>query len=115
MGGEVVPDMSAILDTHYNKQTGRLQTYHLQVPDCCHRDFTEMPPLIDTCDTQRVEEILEQWIEHSEPFILVGPEGKHVDHVLCHDLCLHTQDEPRCNIDQSALCVVIFITFLCCW
>ena len=47
----------------------------LQVPDCQYKDFSEQPPLISTCDTQRVRDLLNPWISRSEPFVLVGPEG----------------------------------------
>ena len=62
MGNEQVPDMSAILDTHFSEKTHRLETYQLQVPDCNYKDFVERPPLVSTCDTQRVQVLLRKVI-----------------------------------------------------
>lgn len=41
---------------------------------CCRRDL-ETGKIIDTVSVQRAAAMIRPWIEHMEPFILVGPEG----------------------------------------
>lgn len=64
--------LDKLLPVHYYQY---IDSLFIQVPDCNYKDFSEQPPLISTCDTQRVRDLLDPWISKLEPFVLVGPEG----------------------------------------
>ncbi|KAM8977653.1 cytoplasmic dynein 2 heavy chain 1 [Pelodytes ibericus] len=77
---ESPPDPHKPLDTYYNANTGRLDSYVLEKADhLTIEDFSnpQALPVIRTPDIQRGLDYFKPWLgsETQQPFILVGPEG----------------------------------------
>jgi hypothetical protein len=72
--GERPPDVSAPLDCHVSA-SGRLESFVTPNYDgaLVKRDL-ETRKIIDTVSVQRTAAMIRPWVEHMEPFILVGPE-----------------------------------------
>ncbi|XP_053400577.1 cytoplasmic dynein 2 heavy chain 1-like [Mercenaria mercenaria] len=84
---ETPPDSRRPLDTYYDEDMGRLQTYSLEIqtfvrgtavdlsPD--HFNNSTSLPVIRTSDVQRAMDFFSPWLapDNKQPFILVGPEG----------------------------------------
>ena len=66
---------------------------------CCRRDL-ETGKIIDTVSVQRAAAMIRPWIEHMEPFILVGPEGCGKSMLISHMVRypVITVPHPRCLV-----------------
>jgi dynein heavy chain 2 len=72
-----VPDTNFPLDCYWNTNNNSLQPYVHEELGVMRADqlSVQNPPLINTVGMQRNRAILEPWLKHSQPFIVVGPEG----------------------------------------
>ena len=82
--GERPADARLPLDSHYDREAGAIVGYahaetKKEVDDMGDEVQSALsfrsPPLISTQDVQRHAHLIEPWLQHMEPFILVGPEG----------------------------------------
>lgn len=77
--GESPPDPRRILDTFYDQDLGKLNTYSHEGTDDLTVDKFEgdEPPIIKTSDVQRGLDYFSPLLsnDNKQPFILVGPEG----------------------------------------
>jgi len=75
---EKVPDSRNPLDCNFNEKHGGFKSYAFDPSEAFldHETLSyETPPLIQTVGIQRDINFIKKWLDNSEPFIVVGPEG----------------------------------------
>ncbi|XP_041357041.1 cytoplasmic dynein 2 heavy chain 1-like isoform X2 [Gigantopelta aegis] len=88
---EVPPDSRRPLDTYYDQELDRLQTYSMETPEISSVDqfvSSSSLPVIKTHDVQRNLDYFTPWLQadNKQPFIVVGPEGCGKGLLLHHSL-----------------------------
>lgn len=68
------PDLAAPLDCYVDK--GMMRSYVMQNYDgSLQRSDLEKGTMIETVSVQRMKDVIRPWVEHMDPFVVVGPEG----------------------------------------